>query len=138
MPRGLRIRVQDFSRRRPKHDYAIRVMDVARSTQAGALLVRYQHEGDEQAGRCGEFNLPVPARPEGFTASFLRACGIEVTAGMEIEVGQVIHQVILARFDASDQPATFSRLKPPTGSAHEHQSKHAQSAARPDLPDTGT
>ena len=60
--------------------YRLRVTDIAKSSKPQGLAVDLQHLDLDQQGRLVRVIL-LPPRPEGLTADYFRACGMDVRAG---------------------------------------------------------
>lgn len=80
--------------------YLVRVQEIGAQMKKQMLLVRLVYLDREQDGRCQDIELPLPIRPAGRTAAFLRAAGVDVTVDVDIDPRSAIGRVMRARFQA--------------------------------------
>lgn len=80
-----------------------RVASAEANLKSQELRVRLELLSKEQEGRIQELSLPLPVRPAGRTASFVRACGIDVRVGAEIKPGDLVGKIILVRFGSETE-----------------------------------
>lgn len=99
MPPKKRVKVEWWSRLRPDADYPLKVTDIGWGESDTCLAVVLTHLAEDQAGRTVKLDLPLPVRPEGRTASFLRAAGLDVAVGNSLDPMDAKGAVVQARFD---------------------------------------
>ena len=78
-------------------DYHVRAAEVHANMKSQRLLLRLEHLDRDQEGRVDEVILPLPVRPHGRTASFFRACGMDVSVDAEINPAGALGRVIVLR-----------------------------------------
>ena len=61
--------------------YLMKVLGISKSKSPAGLQVELEHLDKSQAGRRHTVSLPLPCRPEGLTAAFLKAAGLDVSIG---------------------------------------------------------
>ena len=61
--------------------YLMKVLGISKSKSPAGLLVEPEQLDKSQAGRRHTVSLPLPCRPEGLTAAFFRAAGLDVSIG---------------------------------------------------------
>lgn len=119
MPRRVMLLVVDFPAYRTGTVYSTRIQAVRQNRQSGCLCVELVHLASEQAGRHIEVPLSLPVRPQGPTSDFLRACGIDVQIGVEIDPQQLVGRTVGVRFNGSNEPCGWVQPKHPEKEAKE-------------------
>ena len=97
-PRPIEFTVEAFSAYDPDEWYPVEVLDFRGGKKTGTLAVKLRHLARDQIGRTHMALLPYPIHPEGPTADFLRACGLEIQVGSTVSQKQAIGAVIRAKF----------------------------------------
>ena len=98
MPKHKALKVVEYGAYVPGVDYLARVEDVRANLKTSKLLVRLEHLNAEQDGRVQEVVLSLPIRPDGRSASFFRACGMELQIDQEIAPKDVVGKRVIVRF----------------------------------------
>ena len=115
MPRQLSFTVCPWPDYRDGQSYRSRVVRVAKSTKPSGLAVQLEHLDSEQEGRGLQVVLPLPPRPEGLTASFFRACGMEIAIGARIvpkdAVGAIVAALVSCQPGGQASVAAFEPIK---------------------------
>ena len=101
MPRQWQLEIQPWDPLDGKRWYRARVVSIARNSKPAGISVLLEHLEEDQAGRRHSIILPPP-RPEGLTAEFFRACGMEVSAGKALTPKDATGAVIKCRFVPAD------------------------------------
>jgi hypothetical protein len=96
--------------------YRMCVSSIEKDKGGSAITGEVEHLEREQIGRKHSFSLTLPCRPEGPTASFLRACGQEVRVGIQIRpqevcIGKVIGVRLRQEADGTYQPCAFEAIE---------------------------
>ena len=96
--------VKPFDPLKENHPYLVRITRICKDPNVKAMCVTLEHIGDDiQAGRIHQISLPLPIRPEGLTANFFRATGIQLEVGYKITPTVVIGKTTYARFSQSKE-----------------------------------
>lgn len=112
MPRRWLITVKDCPQLTFLHWYVVRVRRVAPAGSA-AMCVTLEHLAEDQAGRTHSVSLPLPVRPEGLTAEFLRTAGVEVAVGTKIDPTAAVGQMLSVRFQPDGDEYRAVEFRPP-------------------------
>lgn len=111
MPRTWELQVEPWQKLIAGRAYSMRVLSVGKSKAAKGIRVILEHLDATQAGRKQEIVLPLPLHPDGITADFFRACGMQVATGDSISPKDVIGMTVNVRFastpDDKHQPTAF-------------------------------
>ena len=103
MPRTWELSVEDFSPRKPGRAYRAKVLNVMKNGTPPGLLILLQDLEQDQLSRQTQVVLPVPVRPAGTTADFMRACGLNVAVGKSINPRSAVGAIIRVRFGPSSE-----------------------------------
>ena len=114
--------VKPYPRLRKDQPYRVRVVDVSKDTEAGAMEVTFEFLDSKQFGRRLRGLLSLPIRPYGLTADYFSSCHVEVQPHSKISPRDTIGSEVVARFeeaaDDSDwQPIHFEPVT--QGESHE-------------------
>lgn len=99
MRRQRLLRVVEYEELVSGQDYLVRVADVKANHKTKRLQVHLEHRNPEQDGRPQEVVLPLPVRPNGQSAAFFRACGIDVQIDQEIDPDRAVGKQVMVRFE---------------------------------------
>lgn len=112
MARKATIKVADFPEL--KEEVMYRVVAFHIEKKRSSLVVQLRNLDPQQEDREHRVELPLPPRPTGRTAQFLKACGQEVKVGAEVVlddlVGKTLH-VTFARECEDMKVASFSAIR---------------------------
>jgi hypothetical protein len=97
MPRAFQIVIEPWPPYRDEF-YHCRVNDIKKSKSPPGLQVTIEQLHPDYRGRQHQFVLPLPCRPDGFSAGFLKACGYSTVVGTEITPKECIGREVLVRF----------------------------------------
>jgi hypothetical protein len=97
--------VEDFPPRKADRSYRCAVLRVSKSKSPVGLLVVLEDRDADHLGQRTQVLLPVPVRPEGTTADFLRACGSEVAVGRSINPRSAVGVMVGVKFGPSSAGA---------------------------------
>ena len=114
MPRHWQLEIQPWDPLDAKRWCRTRVVSVRRNAKPTGISVELENLESDQAGRRHSLIMPMP-RPEGLTAEFFRACGMEVAAGKTLTPKEAIGTVVKVRFAPTDtddrcQAASFASM----------------------------
>ncbi len=115
------LKVVDYPNFSMDLDYPVRVTRVRVNRKSQAMRVKIEHLYGEQDGRTQEVILPLPVRPSGKTASFMRACGVDVATGGEIDPNDALGKLVMVCFEQGIDPCgdPVASFKQPTKEAHD-------------------
>lgn len=102
MPKRKALKVVEYGAYVPGIEYLTCVVAVRSNLKTGKLLVRLEHLNPDQDGRVQEVLLSLPIHPNGRSASFFRACGMEVNADHEVMPDDVVGKRVIVRFDQEE------------------------------------
>ena len=102
MSRRVTLMVADDAALQPDVWYAMRVMKVDASKRDKRLTAVLQHLEGDHLGRCHFVEIPLPIRPYGQGAEFLRACGIDVVARKTAQPEDAVGKKVAVRLDTQD------------------------------------
>ncbi len=116
------IRVESHPPIVPGRRYTALVAELRVRLKQKELYAFFELLGKEQDGRIEQVVLPLPARPSGRTARFLRACGVALHAGSEIDPQEVLGRKLVVRFETdgdggNGRTASFERARKERGHA---------------------
>ena len=74
------------------------VLGAKANNKAKELRIELRHLDHEQEGRVQKVILPLPVRPNGTTAEFFRAVGVDVAIAAEIRPDDAVGRVVLVCF----------------------------------------
>ena len=105
------LRVVEYEDFVPGQGYVARVVAVKANHKTKRLHVQLEHLNPEQDGRVQEMVLPLPILPDGRSAAFFRACGIEVQIDQDINQDEALGKHVIIRFGhgADGQDVSFGR-----------------------------
>jgi len=105
MPKLFSLTVEDYPGLRKDAWYRLRVISVKKNRVPAGLQVELEHIDESQAGRKHVITFPLPLRPGGPTAEFLRACGFDLAVGTEVQPQEAVGKTVLATFgETNDGP----------------------------------
>ena len=99
--RSFELVVEDFAPRKDERRYRCAVRRVTKSKSPVGLLVVLEDRDADHLGQRTEFLLPVPVRPAGTTADFLRACGLDVAVGKTVNPRSAVGANVRVQFKPS-------------------------------------
>lgn len=102
MPRPWTEKMEDFAAYVPGVLYTLVVMEVEKLREISTMRVTLEHAEPEYAGRRHVLDLPLPIRPAGRTAEFLKACGINLAVGEVVHPKACVGRMIRTRFQAAE------------------------------------
>ena len=102
MPRRDTIKIQPHPCLKKRKHYRVVVFHIEKMSKRRKLLVLLRHLDAVQVGREAEVLLPLPARPAGRTADFLRACGCVVKENFEIAMIELRGRQLKIVYDDGD------------------------------------
>jgi hypothetical protein len=86
--------------------YTVRVKNIHKATTAEAMEVTVEFVEPSQQGRRFTVHLSLPIRPQGLTADFFAACGIDITPQAKITPRSALGCLIQVVFEKTpDGPA---------------------------------
>jgi len=97
MPRKWSFKIEDWPALAAAF-YLMKVLGVSKSKSPAGLLVEPEQLDKSQAGRRHTVSLPLPCRPEGLTAAFFRAAGLDVSIGT-VTPADAIGTILKARME---------------------------------------
>lgn len=119
--------------------YTVKILNIAKRKSPPGLQVELEHLDKSQTGRKLSFLLSLPCRPQGMTASFLKAVGFRVEVGRQLAPTDAVGRRLKVKFAKTEDgstvaPAIFAPV--PKEKPHEHQpeSTAAQPTATDDPP----
>jgi len=95
--RKLTLKIEDWPAL-PIAFYLMKVLGISKSKSPLGLLVELEHLDKSQAGRRHTILLPLPCRPDGLTARFLIAAGLDISIGT-VAPGDAVGQVLRFRLE---------------------------------------
>jgi hypothetical protein len=130
--------VKPYPRLRKDQPYRVRVVDVSKDTEAGAMEVTFEFLDSNQFGRRLRGLLSLPIRPYGLTADYFSSCHIEVKLRAKISPRETIGSEIVARFKEAVgghwQPIRFEPVTQEQGEENEPiQSQSESTVFGPDV-----
>ena len=96
--RKLTLKIEDWPAL-PIAFYLMKVLGISKSKSPAGLLVELEHLDKSQAGRRHTILLPLPCRPDGLTARFLIAAGLDVTIGSTVTPTDAVGATLRVRLE---------------------------------------
>jgi len=115
MPKKWCITVEPFPDYSEGRAYSMKVAKVSRSRSPKGMRVVLEHLEQDQLGRQHEAILPLPVRPSGQVADFMRATGTEVTANRELSPSDAEGAAIKVLFSKAADGWDIASFEPLAG-----------------------
>jgi hypothetical protein len=102
MPRKWEETVKPFEPLKENHRYLLQVSGVSKCSKAAICLTLEHVAGHSQAGRVHTLTLPLPIRPDGLTAEFFRAVGIQVQVDTKVAPKDAFGRQVYVKFSLAE------------------------------------
>jgi len=96
--RKLTLKIEDWPAL-PIAFYLMKVLGISKSKSPAGLLVELEHLDKSQAGRRHTILLPLPCRPDGLTARFLIAAGLDVSIDSVVTPADAVGATLRVRLE---------------------------------------
>ena len=114
MARQVTVKVEEYPPVRAGQICPGIVCDIEKKAKPKQLLVKLRNLHPRQDGRVHEVSLPLPVRPGGITADFMRAAGQNVGIGRTIPLRDTVGKAVRIKFGpSSDGRVEVVSFQPP-------------------------
>lgn len=102
MPRQWTETIADWPKLNGHETYPCLIISIERLTDPSRMRATLQHADNKQQGRTHVVDLPLPIRPDGLTASLIKAAGHEVAVGTKVKPMELTGKSVGVRFRRTD------------------------------------